>query len=124
MSKIISVYDFSVNIDFFHYLVNKANVFLKEMRRDRDTKDFWKDYNYYNISKISHEYKLNVETDILIELKKLSISERLLFFDFAEKINDNKYKQYNREIIYNKWEPIQEKPVVYYLRGSKQNISI
>ena len=37
---------------------------------------------------------------------------------------DNKYKQYNREIIYNKWEPIQEKPVVYYLRGSKQNISI
>lgn len=34
-------------------------------------------------------------------------------------ILDTNYKQYNREIIYNKWEHIQEKPVVYYLRGSK-----
>jgi hypothetical protein len=36
-------------------------------------------------------------------------------------MDDSRYEQYNREILYNKWEKIQvDKPIVY-LRGNNLN---
>jgi|GEM_PF-2709309 len=80
LCKILSVYSFSLNPTSFEPLINKANNFLLEMRKDVD---FWKDYKNYKIEELKTENKIETTTDLLSKLKQLTPGERLHFFDFS-----------------------------------------
>lgn len=80
LSRILCVYDFTVNIDNLKPLVHKANKFLKEMKADELT-DYWENYPLYNTKSIKPTYILN--NNLKHSLKKLSISARLNFFDYC-----------------------------------------
>lgn len=83
LSKMLSVYSFQIQSKRFEYLINKANKFLKEMKSDELSKDYWNSYPYYKISNIHSSYSLELDTDLSEKLKSLSIGERLHFFDYA-----------------------------------------
>ena len=91
LSKTLSVFSFKTQRQGFEYLITKANKFLKEMKTDKDTKDYWGDYPYYKIEDINSTYSLNTDTDLVDKLKSLSIGERLHFFDYATTYSYRKY---------------------------------
>lgn len=80
LAKVLSVYSFNINLANFELLVDKANRFIKKMRRDTP---YWKEFPLYNIADLQENYSLNLQTDLINKLQSLSIGERLYFFDFA-----------------------------------------
>jgi hypothetical protein len=82
LAKVLSVYRFSVNKDSCQPLVKKANLFLKEMRKDKLI-EYWLEFKNYTLEEIKKDYKLDEKTDLAQKLRKLSLGERLFFFDFA-----------------------------------------
>jgi len=90
ISKMLSIYSFAIKTNEFEKLIEKANKFLKEMKKDKDT-DYWKPYQYYKIENIKQNYLLSQETDLSQKLQSLSIGARLHFFDYAMVYN---YKTY------------------------------
>lgn len=91
LAKMLCVYFFETRKEGFEELIKKANAFLKEMKTDKLSKDFWKPYLYYGIDKIGSSYSLNIKSDLLEKLKSLSIGERLYFFDYATAYPHRKY---------------------------------
>ena len=55
ISKMLSIYSFAIKTNEFEKLIEKANKFLKEMKKDKDT-DYWKPYQYYKIENIKQNY--------------------------------------------------------------------
>jgi hypothetical protein len=88
LCKILSVYSFSINQNSFDPLVKKANKFLREMKKDND---YWEDFKNYKVEELKIENKLEVTTDFITKLKRLSPGERLHFFDFATIYSYRKY---------------------------------
>lgn len=91
LSKVLSVHFFKTNKTGFTTLLNKANKFLKEMKTDKLSKDYWEPFHYYKIDDVKPSYSIEVQTDLLEKLKCLSIGERLHFFDFATTYSYRKY---------------------------------
>lgn len=81
LAKVLSVYSFSIKTQNFNILIDKANRFIKQMRKEAP--HFWNQFPLYNITDLNESYPLNVKTDILIKLQSLSVNERLYFFDFV-----------------------------------------
>jgi hypothetical protein len=81
LAKLLSIYSFSINVKNFNILVDKANRFIRQMRKEAP--HYWNDFPFYSINDISESYPLNLKTDIQKKLQSLSITERLYFFDFA-----------------------------------------
>lgn len=83
LAKMLSVYSFQIQQQGFEFLITKANKFLKEMKSDKLSKDYWNSYQYYKIGNVNLSYSLELDTDLAEKLKSLSIGERLHFFDYA-----------------------------------------
>jgi len=81
LTKLLSVYSFSINTQNFNTLVDKANRFIKKMRKEAP--HYWDEFPLYSITDLSESYPLNIKTDIVQKLQSLNISERLYFFDFS-----------------------------------------
>ncbi len=80
LAKVLSIYSFSINTQNFNVLVDKANRFIKQMRKEAP--HYWNEFQLYSITDFNESYSLNTKTDILKKLQSLSVSERLYFFDF------------------------------------------
>jgi hypothetical protein len=83
LAKILSVYSLQTKSEGFEFLIAKANKFLKEMKRNKFSKDYWKSYRYYKNENIDLTYSLVLDTDLAEKLKSLSVGERLHFFDYG-----------------------------------------
>jgi hypothetical protein len=79
LSKILSVYSFSLNLDAFMPLINRANGFIREMSKDND---YWKEFEKYKKEHIKRENKLPTKSDLPSKLQQLTSGERLYFFDY------------------------------------------
>lgn len=79
LSKILSVYSFSINPDSFTPLMNHANSFIKEMSKDND---YWKEFGKYKKEHLKKVNLLSVKSDMCSKLQQLSPGERLYFFDY------------------------------------------
>lgn len=94
ITKIISVYSFSVKHSGFKILIVKANNFLKEMKKEEKRDgggDYWEPISNYNIKDVKHSYSMQPKTDLISKLQSLGIGERLHFFDFASSYSFTKY---------------------------------
>lgn len=80
LAKILSIYSFTPNKENFKPLINRANKFLRKMRKDVE---YWNDYKNYNASDIPDNIHLEFQTDLEDKLKQLQPGERLYFFDSA-----------------------------------------
>jgi hypothetical protein len=85
LTKVLSVYPFSIDITHFSELIKTANAFLKSMKKEEGT-DYWSQWPYYKISTIQEKYELKLATDLLAKLQALGVGERLHFFDFASSL--------------------------------------
>jgi hypothetical protein len=93
IAKILCPYNFSIDKEAFRQLIDKANQFLREMRRqDKEFGgDYWKNTSNFRISDLRQEYTISLQTDLAEKLKRLGLGERLHFFDFANSMTFGKY---------------------------------
>lgn len=80
LAKILSVYSFSINKERFVSLIKEVNSLIKKL-----DKEFYdgSTFSNYSSDKLSADYQINTNTDLMQKLKKLTISERAHFFDFS-----------------------------------------
>lgn len=97
----MSVYSFSINTDSFLKTIERVNEFLKK-RKEAESKEmkefvmnevqydgYWTSHGFYSKQDLLIENKELTNLDK--ELQKLSIGERLHFFDFIIKYNRDRY---------------------------------